>query len=94
MPRLRTAAPAAPPAPHQILPTAVYTLASARAAFGAKATTLPREVRAGRLRVSKRGGRYYFLGEWLLEWLRAGEVRPRLRPEVNGSAGPEDVNGC
>jgi hypothetical protein len=27
------------------------------------------------LRCSKRAGRYWILGEWLLEWLRGGEVR-------------------
>jgi hypothetical protein len=64
----------APPAPHIIVPTGVYTLPQARTALGLKATTLPREVRHGRLRVARRGGRYYLLGDWLLEWLRAGEV--------------------
>jgi hypothetical protein len=41
-------------------------------------TTLAREVRLGRLRVSKRAGRYFILGSWLLQWLREGEMtRPR-----------------
>jgi hypothetical protein len=24
--------------------------------------------------VAKRGGRYYLLGEWLLQWIREGEI--------------------
>jgi hypothetical protein len=67
------AIPAAPP-PHRIHPTAVYTLAAAARALGLRRHTLPREVRAGRLRVCKRAGAHYVLGRWLLEWLEAGEV--------------------
>jgi hypothetical protein len=46
--------------------------------------TLRREVRRGRLRVSKRAGRYYVLGAWLLEWLRTGEIRRRCRAAEPG----------
>jgi hypothetical protein len=72
---------AAPPAlpVHVIVPTAVYTVAQARAALGLRATTLPREIRAGRLRAARRGGRYYVLGSWLLQWVEAGEVKVRRR---------------
>jgi hypothetical protein len=63
--------------PHTLVPTAVYDLEAARLAFGLTKTTLGRELRLGRLRVSKRAGRYFLLGEWLLEWLRAGELRRR-----------------
>jgi hypothetical protein len=59
---------------HVVHPRAVYTLPSAQRALGLPKTTLHREVRLGRLRVAKRAGRYFLLGEWLLEWLRAGEV--------------------
>jgi hypothetical protein len=38
-------------------------------------STLRRELREGRLRVSKRAGRYYVLGEWLLEYIKAGEIK-------------------
>jgi hypothetical protein len=69
---------------HVIHPDAVYSLESARAALGLARATLRREVRLGRLRVSKRAGRYYLLGAWLLEWLRAGEVRRYLRAAVPG----------
>ena len=50
------------PSPHVIAPTAVYTVPEAAAALGLAKGTLPREVRLGRLRVSKRAGRYYVLG--------------------------------
>jgi hypothetical protein len=63
-----------PPGTHVIEPNAVYTLETARQAFGLKKSCLSREVRAGRLRVSKRAGRYFIFGRWLLEWLKAGEV--------------------
>jgi hypothetical protein len=55
--------------------TAVYDLVTARELLGLTKTTLHRELRLGRLRVSKRAGRYFLLGEWLIEWIRAGEVR-------------------
>jgi hypothetical protein len=59
---------------HTIISSNVYTVPAATEALSAKANTLPREIRLRRLRASKRGGRYYILGEWLIEWLRAGEV--------------------
>jgi hypothetical protein len=64
---------------HVIHRTAIYSLEAARQALGLKKDTLRREVRLGRLRVAKRAGRYYVLGNWLLEWLEGGEVR-RRRP--------------
>jgi hypothetical protein len=59
---------------HVIHPNAVYTLLTARSALGLAKATLRREIRLRRLRVSKRAGRYYILGEWLLDWLRTGVV--------------------
>lgn len=43
--------------------------------------TLRREVRLGRLRVSKRAGRYYCTGAWVLDWIRGGVV-PRREQEA------------
>jgi hypothetical protein len=63
------------PPPHVIEPTAVYTVAAARRALGLRPSTLKREYRQGRLRVARCAGKIFLLGEWLLEWLRAGEVR-------------------
>jgi hypothetical protein len=64
-----------------IVPGAVYTLVTAQAELGLAKATLGREIRLGRLRVSKRAGRYFILGEWLLEWLRNGEFRSAKRGE-------------
>jgi hypothetical protein len=70
-----------------IEPRAVYRPDGVRAALGLAKSTLRREVRLGRLRVSKRGGRYFVLGAWVLEWLRGGELRrrePRLARDTAG----------
>src|SRR5262249_37654821 len=67
-------APAAPLAVHVVHPNAVYTVAQAQAALGLRANSLKREIRQKRLRVARRCGRYYLLGEWILLWLRAGVV--------------------
>jgi hypothetical protein len=89
MPRRKSAAtevlqqPVLASLPHLIKPTAVYTVEQARTALHLKSSTIRREVREKRLRVSKRAGRYHILGEWLLEWIREGEVQRRT-PDRNG----------
>lgn len=81
MPRTRTPRPsaaprhpatAAPGAP--ILPTSVYRLPDLAALMGTTPRGIRRAVREERLRYSRRGNRFVFLGEWVLEWIRAGEV--------------------
>jgi hypothetical protein len=67
---------------HTLHPRTIYSLESARAALGLAQATLRREIRLGRLRVSKRAGRYFILGAWLLEWLEAGEVRRKPAADV------------
>lgn len=47
--------------PPLIHPNAVYTLVTARAALGMPKTALTKEIRQGRLRVSKRNRRYFIL---------------------------------
>jgi len=69
-------------APHQIYPSAVYDLESARNALGLPKNTLPREIRAGRLKVSKRAGKYFLLGVWILEWLEGG-IRDKRKPPAS-----------
>jgi hypothetical protein len=69
--------------PHVIHPRAVYTVASLQAALGLTKTTVGREVRLGRLRIAKRAGRYFVLGTWVLEWLRAGEVCRSRKTGIN-----------
>jgi hypothetical protein len=71
----RSQAPAAvPTAVHVIDPTGVYSVEDCIRIFRLRKSTIRRELREGRLRVSKRAGRYFLLGEWLLEWLRGGEL--------------------
>jgi hypothetical protein len=71
-------------AAREIVPTAVYDLASARESLGLAKGTLPREIRLGQLRAAKRGGKILILGEWLLEWVRGGEVRRGRGLSANG----------
>jgi hypothetical protein len=66
--------------------TGVYTTDQVRTMLRLRQSSLRREIREGRLRVSKRCGRYYFLGRQLLDWLRGGELKPHRRaPIVNGA---------
>jgi len=44
-------------------------------ALGIRRATIAREVRLGRLRVSRRAGRYFFLGSWIIAWLESGESK-------------------
>lgn len=71
--------------PHIIAANAVYVLEEAQKALHLKKSTIRREFREGRLRVAKRAGRHYILGIWLLEWIKAGEMRnPRANARTNG----------
>lgn len=67
------------PAIHVITPTGIYSVDQARTILRLRQSSLRREIREGRLRVCKRCGRYYFLGEQILDWLRAGELPARSR---------------
>jgi hypothetical protein len=70
------------PAVHVISPTGIYDLVTAREALGLQQNTLPREIRKRRLRASKRAGRYFVLGSWLIEWLEGGELSRRRENTV------------
>ena len=61
--------------PHVIHADGVYTVEDLRRVFGLKASSVRREVRLGRLRMSKRCGRHYCLGKWVLQWLESGELK-------------------
>jgi hypothetical protein len=67
--------------PHIIHPCAIYAVESLRVAPGLSKSTIGRGVRLGRLRVTKRAGKYFLLGGWVLEWLRTGEVHRRMSSE-------------
>lgn len=68
-------------------PLAVYTPAQAAALLGLAKSTFKAERRAGRLRIGRRGNKYYLLGSWLLEWLEAGELPSRRRGKTVDSLG-------
>jgi hypothetical protein len=80
--------PAEAEAVHIIHPTAIYDRESLRRIFKLKANTIRREVKLGRLRVCRRGGRYYFTGEQVWAWLLAGEQKtPQLtKPETQAAS--------
>jgi hypothetical protein len=67
---------------HLVRPNAVYTPELLKMVLGLSKNTIGREVRLGRLRVTKRAGRYFVLGQWVLEWLEAGEVTRKQPSEV------------
>jgi hypothetical protein len=62
-------------APLVLDPLRIFTAEEFRRAFGLRKSTLRREVRERRLRVAKRAGKYFILGEWVIEWLRSGELK-------------------
>jgi hypothetical protein len=79
------------PTPQRIDPPNVYTLPQAKAALGLspKSEALSPEIKHGRLRASRRLGRYWFLGEYLIEWIRGGELR-RQPPDEPGPAAADE----
>lgn len=68
------AAQARPKKPLICDPNMIMDLETARARLGLTESCLKREIRKGRLRASRRAGRYWILGAWLLEWISAGEA--------------------
>jgi hypothetical protein len=62
------------PAVHAIDPNGVYFVDTFQKLFRLRKSSLRREIKENRLRVSKRCGRYYLLGQWILDWLRSGEL--------------------
>jgi hypothetical protein len=67
-------------------PNAVIMPDDLRRMLRLKTSTLRREIREGRLRVCKRAGRYFFLGEQVLAWLRSGELPARTMPVPDQAA--------
>src|SRR4051812_4101706 len=61
-------------APATIVPTMIMSVVDATALLGLPANCLPREIRKRRLRASRRGGCYWLLGQWLLDWIAGGEI--------------------
>jgi hypothetical protein len=63
----------------------IFTLAELSELLGLRPNSLPREVRKGRLRVSKICGRYLTTGAWIKQWLESGEVRRRKPTEADAA---------
>jgi hypothetical protein len=66
----------------------VFRLSELQCVLGLLPSTLKREARRRRLRVSKRAGMLWTTGRWVHEWLESGEVkRPAASPSSNGHYG-------
>jgi hypothetical protein len=86
VPRVKEQPPVATTTPPvRVIPDdAIFRLHELRAVLGLPMTTLRREARKGRLRVSRRAGCYWTTGAWVREWMLSGEVvaRPKGYSEV------------
>ena len=57
-------------------PTEIYDDGSLYVALGLSASALARARRSGRLKFTRQGRRVFYLGSWIVEWLKAeGERR-------------------
>ncbi len=83
----RTETPTEAPIIH---PQAVYSPAQAASLLGLARSTIKAERRAGRLRIGRRGNKYYIWGAWLIEWLEAGELPRRGKPVSVSSTGAKE----
>jgi hypothetical protein len=73
------------PAVRLIDPHAVFRLAELQQLLGLPVSTLKREARQGRLRVSRRAGMLWTTGAWVHQWIAGGEVkRPAAAASDNG----------
>jgi hypothetical protein len=61
-----------------IIPTAIYDAVAARDQLGIQTGVLARARREGRLRFTRQGPRFVYLGQWLLDWLER-EAAPLAR---------------
>jgi hypothetical protein len=78
--------PAEPPrqaaAPFAIDPNTAYRPEHIEAGLGIPLSGIMRDIRGGKLKASKRRGRLFILGAWVLAWLEDGEVRRRRHSAV------------
>jgi hypothetical protein len=75
-------------------PNRVYTVEEFRDEFFLRESSVRREVREARLRVSKRCGRYFLLGRWIIEWLEGGIHQPKHGVPPASQRVPEARAGC
>lgn len=76
MPRKKPVSKEKVPGVHNIRPRGVYNLRQATRATGMATSTLEREMKKGRIRVARRGGKVVFLGRWLIRWMEDGAEGP------------------
>ena len=77
-PQARTGT-ALPLPPHEVRPDNVYRREAVRRLLGLPKRAVAHEIREGRLRVAVIARRYFFLGQWILDWIAANE-RVRTSP--------------
>src|SRR3979490_155286 len=77
--------------PTVIRPTAVYSRADLERLFRIGTEVLRAEIREGRLKVGWLGGRYVFLGQWVLDWIEACAVKGTHRPNHGDRNGAEEA---
>jgi hypothetical protein len=80
--------PTVPGAELIIEPTGIYRPSRIQAILGLKTNTIPRQVRLGHLQISKRAGRHFILGQWLIDWIESGKIQRKRR-----SKGVMSLNG-
>jgi hypothetical protein len=73
------------PAVPLIDPNHVFTRESLTATLGLCENTVGREVRKGRLRVSRSAGSYWILGKWVIDWIEGGELQRRHRQRLSST---------
>jgi hypothetical protein len=81
--RISVLAPPTTPAIVAIPPNSIMSLERASAVLALPPSCLPREARLGRLRTSRRAGRLWTTGAWLLAWIASGETTCRRRAKAH-----------
>lgn len=74
----------------EIKPGMVYSRLAAAEAVGIGENAISEEVRSGRLRAAIRCGRWLFIGEWLLSWIKEGPQPGKEDAEVIDERGGGD----
>ena len=78
---------------HVIAPAGVYFLPDILRTLRLQRSAVRREVRLGRLKIARRGGRYVCLGQWLIEWIETGVVQPQPPDSRRDELGIAERNG-
>lgn len=63
----------------KIDPDNIYSADGLRKVLRLSKSSLANEIRRERLRASRRCGRYWFKGEWVLDWISRGSTEVKTR---------------